>query len=290
MIAESVDICRETYFCILMDRERNGPVVIASPDGGVDIEDVAEKTPNRLQTIPIDIHQGISDQLACEIAVFLGFKGDLQKQASKEIKLLWGLFLSVDATQLEINPFIETPQGQVISVDAKIQFDDNAAFRQQEIFSVGDTSECDPREVKAAQYNLNYIGMDGNIGCLVNGAGLAMATMDLIKLHGGEPANFLDVGGGVQDHQVMSAFELLTSDKSVKAILVNVFGGIVNCATIAQGIVNACRISKLDLPMIVRLEGTNASQAKKILEESHLPIQAASDLDDAAKKAVSSLK
>ncbi|XP_037087372.1 succinate--CoA ligase [GDP-forming] subunit beta, mitochondrial-like [Pollicipes pollicipes] len=289
MIAESVDILRETYFCILMDREYNGPVIIASPDGGVDIEEVAEKTPDRLRTLPVDIHQGVTDQMASELAAFLDFKGDLQAKAAGEIQALWKLFLAVDATQVEINPFIETPQGQVVAVDAKIQFDDNAEFRQREIFAQEDTSESDPREVEAANHNLNYIGMDGNIGCLVNGAGLAMATMDIIKLHGGEPANFLDCGGGVQEEQVKNAFQLLTSDPNVKAILVNVFGGIVNCATIANGIVNASKSISLDLPLVVRLEGTNVEEARRILSDSRLPIQTASDLEDAAKKAVASL-
>jgi len=289
MVAESVDILRETYFCILMDREHSGAVIIASPDGGVDIEEVAEKTPDRLRTLPVDIHEGVTRQTAEELAVFLGFHGDLKDKAAQEIEALWGLFLAVDATQVEINPFIETPQGKVVAVDAKIQFDDNAEFRQRAIFAAEDTSESDPREVEAASHNLNYIGMDGNIGCLVNGAGLAMATMDIIKLHGGEPANFLDCGGGVQEEQVKNAFQLLTSDKNVKAILVNVFGGIVNCATIANGIVNASKSISLDLPLVVRLEGTNADEARQILADSRLPIQTAADLEDAAIKAVASL-
>ncbi|XP_043238347.1 succinate--CoA ligase [GDP-forming] subunit beta, mitochondrial-like [Amphibalanus amphitrite] len=289
MVAESVDILRETYFCILMDREYNGPVVIASPDGGVDIEEVAEKTPERLRTVPIDIHEGMTEETARDLAAFLNFHGELQDKAAAEIQALYRLFLAVDATQVEINPLIETPQGQVVAVDAKIQFDDNAAFRQKEIFAMEDSSESDPREVEAAKHNLNYIGMDGNIGCLVNGAGLAMATMDIIKLHGGEPANFLDCGGGVQEEQVKSAFQLLTNDKNVKAILVNVFGGIVNCATIANGIVNASKSISLDLPLVVRLEGTNVNEARKILADSQLPIKTATDLDDAAMKAVASL-
>lgn len=202
---------------------------------------------------------------------------------------MWKMFLEVDATQLEINPFVETAQGQVVSVDAKIGFDDNAQFRQKEIFDLDDTTESDPREVEASKYNLNYIGMDGNIGCLVNGAGLAMATMDIIQLYGASPANFLDVGGSVQEHQVLQAFKILTSDEKVEAILVNVFGGIVNCATIASGIVNASKTIQLKVPLIVRLEGTNVEAAKKILAESGLPIQSATNLDDAAQKAVASI-
>lgn len=289
MVAESVDILRETYLCILMDREYNGPVIIASPAGGMDIEDVAHKTPELIRTVPVDIFEGVTDAMANDLAEFLLFKGDLKQKAAQEIKNIWEMFLKVDAVQVEINPFVETPQGQVVSVDAKIGFDDNAKFRQQEIFDMEDTTESDPREVEANKCNLNYIGMDGNIGCLVNGAGLAMATMDIIQLYGASPANFLDVGGTVQEQQVLQAFKILTSDKNVKAILVNVFGGIVNCATIASGIVGASKSIELKVPLIVRLEGTNVDAAKKILQESGLPIQSASDLDDAAKKAVASI-
>lgn len=289
MVAESVNIKRETYVCIVMDRENNGPVLVASPAGGVDIEAVAEKTPELIKTVPIDIFKGVTDVLAEDIADFLEFKGPLKNKAATEIKQLWQLFLNVDATQLEINPLVETDDGKVISVDAKLNFDDNASFRQKEVFAMEDVSESDPREVQAAKHNLNYIGMTGNIGCLVNGAGLAMATMDIIKLHGGDPANFLDVGGNVKEEQVLAAFKILTSDKNVQAILVNVFGGIVNCATIAKGIVGASKTMNLNIPLVVRLEGTNVDEAKKIIKDSGLTIMAASDLDDAAQKAVKSI-
>lgn len=289
MVAESVNIERETYICILMDREHNGPVIIASPSGGMDIENVAEKTPHLIKTVPIDIFEGVTDEMAKSTATFLGFEGNLINEAAQEIQNLWKFFLKVDATQLEINPFVETDKDKVVSVDAKIQFDDNAKFRHSDIFALDDFSESDPREVDASKHNLNYIGMSGNIGCLVNGAGLAMATMDIIKLHGGDPANFLDVGGNVSEKQVYEAFRILSSDKNVKGILVNVFGGIVNCATIANGIVNASRNIKLSIPLIVRLEGTNVVAAKQILAESGLPIQLAADLEEAAVKAVSSL-
>ncbi|KAK3852015.1 hypothetical protein Pcinc_041372 [Petrolisthes cinctipes] len=289
MVAESVDILRETYFCILMDREHNGPVLIASPDGGMDIEEVAEKTPDRLLTKPIDIFEGMTDDLALEVADFLKFEGPLREKCAKEVKGIWNMFLGVDATQIEINPLIETPQGQVVAVDAKIQFDDNAEFRQKEIFAQEDFSESDPREVEAATHNLTYIPMDGNIGCLVNGAGLAMATMDIIKLHGGNPANFLDLGGGVQEHQVQEALHILTADASVKALFVNIFGGIVNTATIASGLVKVLKNTKIDIPLVVRLEGTNVDEAKRILEESECPILSISDLDEAAKKAVAAI-
>ena len=258
MVAEAIDITRETYFCILMDRESNGPVIIASPDGGVDIEEVAEKTPDRIKKMPVDIHTGVTDAMATEVAEFLGFTGPLVAQCAEQVKNLYKTFLTVDCLQLEINPLAETPQGQVgeiklievlpfksfvqiYTADAKLGFDDNASFRQKHIFDMEDTTESDPREVEAAKHSLNYVQLDGNIGCLVNGAGLAMATMDIIKLYGGEPANFLDVGGSVQEHQVKEAFRIITEDDKVKAILVNVFGGIVNCATIANGIVNACK-------------------------------------------------
>ncbi|XP_066995304.2 succinate--CoA ligase [GDP-forming] subunit beta, mitochondrial [Anabrus simplex] len=289
MVAESVNIQRETYLCLLMDREYNGPVIIASPCGGMDIENVAEETPHLIHTLPVDIYEGVTDEMAEKTAEFLEFKGDLKYKAAAEIKKLWKFFLKVDAVQVEINPLAETDTASVVSVDAKIQFDDNAKFRQKEIFDLEDHSETDPREVEAAKHNLNYIGMSGNIGCLVNGAGLAMATMDIIKLHGGEPANFLDVGGSVQENQVYEAFRIISSDTNVKAILVNVFGGIVNCATIANGIVNASRNIELKIPLIVRLEGTNVAAAKQILAESGLPIQLAENLEDAAQKAVSSL-
>lgn len=289
MIAESVNIIRETYICILMDRQHNGPVIIASPAGGMDIEAVAEKTPHLLKTVPIDIFEGVTDKTAQDLADFLQFKGELKQKAAEEIKKLWNLFLKVDATQLEINPLVETDDKKVISVDAKINFDDNAKFRQKEIFALEDDSEIDPREVQAAKHNLNYIGMTGNIGCLVNGAGLAMATMDIIKLHGGDPANFLDVGGSVKEDQVTAAFSIITSDPNVKSVLVNVFGGIVNCATIANGIVSACKTMKLNIPLVVRLEGTNAEEARKIINNSQLDLLSAQDLDDAARKAVTSV-
>jgi len=289
MVAEAIDITRETYFCIVMDREFNGPVIVASPDGGVDIEEVAESTPERIMKLPVDIEKGVSDEMAIKVAEFLGFKGDLVAQCAQQIKNLYRAFIEVDCVQLEVNPLAETPQGMVYTADAKLGFDDNASFRQKAVFDMEDTTESDPREVEAGKYNLSYVQLEGNIGCLVNGAGLAMATMDIIKLYGGQPANFLDVGGNVQEHQVKEAFRIITEDDKVKAILVNVFGGIVNCATIANGIVNACKSIDLKVPLIVRLEGTNVDNAKKIVADSGLDIISATDLDDAAQKAVSML-
>ncbi|XP_071479118.1 succinate--CoA ligase [GDP-forming] subunit beta, mitochondrial-like [Diadema antillarum] len=289
MVAEALDIERETYLAILMDRGMMGPVIIGSPAGGVDIEDVAEKTPELIFKEPVDINIGVTDEQALRMAENLEFKGDLITVAADQIKNLYKLFLGVDATQVEVNPFGETPDGRVVCFDAKINFDDNAEFRQKEVFAMDDQTEADPKEVQAALHNLNYISMDGNIGCLVNGAGLAMATMDIIKLHGGEPANFLDVGGGVGEKQVFEAFKLISSDDKVKAILVNVFGGIVDCSTIANGITAACRGMDLQVPLVVRLAGFNVDKARNILKESGLPITTAEDLEDAAIKAVACL-
>lgn len=290
MVAEALDIERETYFAILMDRSYNGPVMVGSPEGGVDIEEVAEKTPHLIFKEPIDIIYGVTNDQAHEMAKNLGFTGANQTEAAEQIKRLYQLFIKVDATQVEINPFGETPDGRVVCFDAKINFDDNAEFRQEEIFGMDDKTETDPKEVEATKHNLNYIAMDGNIACLVNGAGLAMATMDIIKHHGGNPANFLDLGGGVQEEQVHHAFKIVTSDKNVKAILVNIFGGIVNCSTIANGITKACRELDLKVPLVVRLEGNNVDEARRILEESKLTITTASSFDEVAAKAVASVQ
>uniref|UniRef100_A0A803SV97 Succinate--CoA ligase [GDP-forming] subunit beta, mitochondrial n=1 Tax=Anolis carolinensis TaxID=28377 RepID=A0A803SV97_ANOCA len=289
MVAEALNISRETYFAILMDRACNGPVLVGSPAGGVDIEEVAATSPELIFKEEIDIFEGVKDTQALRLAENLGFKGPLKQQAADQIKKLYSLFLKIDATQVEVNPFGETPEGQVVCFDAKINFDDNAEFRQKEIFAMDDKSENEPIENEAALYDLKYIGLDGNIACFVNGAGLAMATCDIISLNGGKPANFLDLGGGVKEAQVYQAFKLLTADPKVEAILVNIFGGIVNCAIIANGITKACRELELKVPLVVRLEGTNVHEAQRILNESGLPITSASDLEDAAKKAVASV-
>jgi len=290
MIVQSIDLKRELYLAILMDRAYNGPVMVASPKGGMDIEQVAEETPDLIYKEAIDIEKGFLPEQGRRMAKRLGFDtGDKINEAARQMGKLYDLFLKCDATQVEINPFAETPEGGIYCVDAKINFDDNASFRQKEIFAMGDDSETDPREVEAAKYNLNYIGMDGNIGCMVNGAGLAMATMDIIKLYQGEPANFLDVGGGANEQQVTQAFKILTGDSRVKGILVNIFGGIMKCDIIAQGIINAAKEVKLRIPLVVRLEGTNVKIGKDLLEKSGLPIITATDLDDAAKKAVAAI-
>uniref|UniRef100_A0A5F9D3E7 Succinate--CoA ligase [GDP-forming] subunit beta, mitochondrial n=1 Tax=Oryctolagus cuniculus TaxID=9986 RepID=A0A5F9D3E7_RABIT len=289
MVAEALDISRETYLAILMDRSCNGPVLVGSPQGGVDIEEVAASNPELIFKEQIDIFEGIKDSQAQRMAENLGFLGPLKNQAADQIKKLYNLFLKIDATQVEVNPFGETPEGQVVCFDAKINFDDNAEFRQKDIFAMDDKSENEPIENEAARYDLKYIGLDGNIACFVNGAGLAMATCDIIFLNGGKPANFLDLGGGVKEAQVYQAFKLLTSDPKVEAILVNIFGGIVNCAIIANGITKACRELELKVPLVVRLEGTNVQEAQRILNNSGLPITSAVDLEDAAKKAVASV-
>lgn len=290
MVAEALDIARETYLAILMDRESNGPVIVGSPAGGVDIEEVAERTPHLIFKEKIDITKGVTKEQSKKMAENLGFKGKNIASAQKQIENLYKLFLAVDATQVEVNPFGETPSGEVVCFDAKIGFDDNASFRQKAIFDMRDTAEEDPREVEASKFNLNYIGMEGNIACLVNGAGLAMATMDIIKLRGGEPANFLDCGGTANEEMVTNAFKIISADPRVEAILVNIFGGIVNCATIANGVVAACKQVGLKLPLVVRLEGTNVENAVKILADSGLPIISAKNLDEAASKAVAAAR
>lgn len=291
MIAEALDIKRETYLAVLLDPSSSGAVIVASEAGGMDIEEVAESDPSAVLKHPISIRDGVQQSDCDTIVRFLGFHSGsaAAKEAAKLIKSLYQLFLAVDCTQIEINPLGETPDGRVVCFDAKMNFDDNAKFRQERIFEQEDTSEADWREVEAANSNLNYIGLDGNIGCLVNGAGLAMATMDMIKLKGGEPANFLDVGGKVTADGVTDAFRLLSKDTSVKVILVNIFGGIVNCATVANGIVKACRSIDLQVPLIVRLQGTNVDEAKRILRESRLPIRANDDFETAAEMAVDCL-
>jgi len=286
-LCERKYIRRETYISFMMDRENQGPIVIASAVGGVNIEILAKESPDQIIKEKIDITLGVTDDQAARIASKLGFtKGKLHISAVRQIKLLYDMFWQNDCTLLEINPFAETAEGEVICMDAKINIDPNSLFRHPELASQRDTSQEDARDVDAAQNDLNYIGLDGNIACLVNGAGLAMATMDIIKLHGGSPANFLDVGGGASEKQVMEAFRLITSDKKVKSILVNIFGGIMRCDIIAQGIVNAAKLLGLNIPVVIRLQGTNAQKGAEIIEGSGLRLMAENDLDAAAEQAV----
>eukprot|EP00127_Corallochytrium_limacisporum_P004703 Clim_evm57s172 gene=Clim_evmTU57s172 len=285
-ICERLYVRREYYFALLMDRVTNGPVVVASAQGGVDIESVAAENPEAIITEPIDLKTGMTEDQARGVAERMGFTPASISSAARNIMSLYDLFIKHDATMVEINPMAEDNAGEVYCMDAKISFDDNAEFRQKDIFALRDTTQDDPREVAASEYNLNYIGLDGNIGCLVNGAGLAMATMDIIKLNGGDPANFLDVGGGATADQVTEAFKIISSDPKVSAILVNIFGGIMRCDVIAQGIIAAAGKLDLTIPLVVRLQGTKVNEAKKLIEESGLRIFAMDDLDEAAAKAV----
>jgi succinyl-CoA synthetase beta subunit len=264
-LMERVPIARELYLSIMLDRASSGSVIIASPVGGTSIEDVAAATPEKITKEVVQLGAGPSPAQVARLAAFLQFAPGSAgaKRFAECLAGLWKMFTACDATLVEINPLAETADGGVFVCDAKINFDDNAAFRQAAIFEQRDHSQEDAREVEAAKWDLNYIGLDGNIGCMVNGAGLAMATMDIIKLHGGAPANFLDVGGGATAEQVTRAFELLNADSRVKAILVNIFGGIMKCDTIAQGIVQAAKEVGLKVPLIVRLEGTNVELGKK---------------------------
>lgn len=290
LVAESVDIDRELYFAILMDRKTAGPIIVASTEGGVDIEKVADETPELILREPVHPALGLQPYQARKLSKQLGLSPAQVRPASKLFDGLFRLFTECDCSMTEINPLVVTKDGEVRALDAKINFDDNALYRHPEIQALRDPEEEDPREVAASEFNLNYIGLDGNIACMVNGAGLAMATMDIIKTCGGDPANFLDVGGGANEEQVTEAFKILAADDKVRAILVNIFGGIMKCDVIAQGIIAAMRNVQLQVPLVVRLEGTNVELGKKLLEDSQLPITTANDLADAAQKAVAAAK
>ena len=290
MVAEAVDLKKECYFAILQDRARECPVIVASTEGGMDIEEVAATRPEAIIREHIDPALGILPFQALKIAVALGLTGPLLRQATKLITNVYKLFTALDCSLVEINPLVVTTDDRVCALDAKFNFDDNALYRHPEIMEMRDETEEDPREVEAGKYDLNYIGLDGNIGCMVNGAGLAMATMDIIKYYVGEPANFLDVGGSATEEMVTNAFRILTSDKNVKALLVNIFGGIMRCDVIAQGIVAAAKNIDMKIPLVVRLEGTNVEIGKKILADSGISIIPADNLDEAAQKAVAAVK
>jgi succinyl-CoA synthetase beta subunit len=277
---------REFYLAILMDRATQGPVIVSSSQGGVDIETVAKENPDAINTTYVDIKTGVTDEMARDIAQKLGFSEQCVEDAKDTIQKLYTIFREKDSTQIEINPLSETSDHQVLCMDAKFGFDDNADFRQKEVFEWRDTTQEDPDEVRAAQSNLNFIKLGGDIGCLVNGAGLAMATMDIIKLNGGEPANFLDVGGGATPAAIKEAFELITSDAKVSAIFVNIFGGIVRCDHIAQGLINTAESLNLKIPIIARLQGTKVDEAHKLINESGMKIFSIDDLQSAAEKAV----
>jgi succinyl-CoA synthetase beta subunit len=263
---------------------------MASTEGGMDIEEVAAKTPEKIIRVAIDPAAGMQPFHARRVAYGLGLEGDQVKSAIKFLHALYRAYVELDASLVEVNPLVVTGKGEVIALDAKMNFDDNALFRHKDIEALADENEIDPTELEAGKHSLNYVKLDGNIGCMVNGAGLAMATMDIIKLYGGEPANFLDVGGGATKERVTAAFKLILTDKNVKGILVNIFGGIVRCDVIAEGVVAAARELALQVPLVVRLVGTNMEQGKKILAESGLKILAADDLADAAEKVVKAVK
>jgi len=289
-ITDGVDIAKEFYLALLVDRETGRIAVVASTEGGMDIETVAHDTPEKITTITIDPATGLMPHHGREVAAALGLSGDLAKQAGKVLGSLYQAFLGTDASQIEINPLAISDQGQLLVLDAKVGFDNNAEFRHPDLQQLRDFSEEDPMEIEASKYDLAYIKLDGNIGCMVNGAGLAMATMDIIKLNGAFPANFLDVGGGASKEKVTAAFKIILSDPAVKGILVNIFGGIMRCDIIAEGIVAAAREVDLRVPLVVRLEGTNVQQGKDILASSGLPIIPANDLGDAARKIVAEVK
>ena len=289
-IEDGSRIAREFYLSVLVDRATSRVAFIASTEGGMDIEQVAAETPGKIITITVDPATGVSGFHGRDIAFGLRLEGDQIKQCSRLIGNLYRCFMQKDASLLEINPLVVTRDGQLVCLDAKMNFDSNALYRQPGIMDMRDLEEEDPAETKATEYDLNYIKLDGQIGCMVNGAGLAMATMDIIKLYGSEPANFLDVGGGATAEKVTEAFKIILSDSSVKGILVNIFGGIMRCDVIAEGVVAAAREVSLEVPLVVRLEGTNVEKGKEIMKNSGLPIIAAGDLDDAARKIVEAVK
>ncbi len=289
-ITDGVDIAKEFYLALLVDRETGRIAVVASTEGGMDIETVAHDTPDKIETLIIDPATGLMPHHGREVSAALGLTGDLAKQAGKVLAKLYDAFVGTDASQIEINPLAVSDKNELLVLDAKVGFDNNAEFRHPELEPLRDLNEEEPMEIEASKYDLAYIKLDGNIGCMVNGAGLAMATMDIIKLEGGAPANFLDVGGGANKEKVTAAFKIILSDPAVKGILVNIFGGIMRCDIIAEGIVAAAREVQLNVPLVVRLEGTNVQQGKDILASSGLPIIAANDLGDAAKKIVAEVK
>ena len=290
LVEEGADIRKELYVGMVVDRGSQRVVLMASSEGGMDIEEVAAQTPEKIHKVAIDPKAGLTDRDAEDVARKIGIPADAVPQARELLKKLYQAFDQTDASLAEINPLILTGDGKVVALDAKINFDDNALFRHPEIVALRDLDEEDPAEIEASKYDLSYIQLDGNIGCLVNGAGLAMATMDIIKLYGGNPANFLDVGGGASAEKVTEAFKIMLKNPKLQAILVNIFGGIMKCDVIAEGVVTAARQVGLQVPLVVRLEGTNVELGKKILADSGLPIISAADMADAAEKVVKAAK
>ena len=289
-VEEPSDIDKEFYLSCLVDRGSSKIAFISSDQGGMDIEEVAKKNPSKINTIKVDFNKSISD-LDCEKVIkIFDLKPDQSLEAMNIVKSIYKLFIDLDASMVEINPLILTKQGKIICLDAKINFDDNALFRHPEISGLRDLNEEDPTEIEASKYDLSYIKLNGSIGCMVNGAGLAMATMDIIKLYGEEPANFLDVGGGASKEKVSEALKIIISDKNVKGVLINIFGGIMKCDVLAQGVVDAAKEVKINVPLVVRLAGTNFEKGKDILDKSGLKIISATDLNSAAEKIVNEIK
>ncbi len=289
-IEEASDISKEFYLSCLVDRESSKIAFISSTEGGMDIEKVASETPNKIITTKIELKEEIETQEIEKIIKPFQFSNEQKKEAFKLIRALYKILTEKDASLIEINPLVITKKNKIVCLDAKMNFDDNAAFRRPEILKLRDLNEEDPMEIEASKHDLAYIKLNGSIGCMVNGAGLAMATMDIIKLYGEEPANFLDVGGGASKEKVSEAFKLILSDKNVKGILINIFGGIMRCDVLAQGVIEAAKEIKLSVPLVVRLAGTNFKEGKEILDKSNLKILSASDLNSAAKKIVEAIK
>ena len=289
-LEEPSNIKKEFYLSCLIDRASSKIAFISSDQGGMDIEEVAKKDPSKISTVKINFSGDIKDEDCKKIVQNFNLDNDANLKCIKIIKSIYKTFISTDASLIEINPLILTKENNIVCLDAKISFDDNAIFKHPELLELRDLNEEDPTEIEASKHDLAYIKLDGTIGCMVNGAGLAMATMDIIKLHGQEPANFLDVGGGASKEKVSAAFKIILSDKNVKGILINIFGGIMRCDVLAQGIVEAAKETRIDIPLVVRLAGTNSEEGKKILDESGLKIISASDLGDAAKKIVKQVK
>jgi succinyl-CoA synthetase beta subunit len=289
-IEDGSDIARELYLALLIDRQTSRISFVASTEGGMDIEQVAHDTPEKIVSFSVDPASGLSDFHGRRVAFALGLEGALVKQCVALVKLLYKAFLDKDMEMLEINPLIVTPDGKLKCLDAKMSFDGNAMYRQPDIAALRDETEEDPKELAASKFDLNYIALDGEIGCMVNGAGLAMATMDIIKLYGAEPANFLDVGGGATKEKVTEAFKIITSDPNVKGILINIFGGIMRCDIIAEGVIAAVKDVGLKVPLVVRLEGTNVDLGRDIIRNSGLNVIAADDLSDAAEKVVKAVR
>ena len=289
-VEESSNIEKEFYLSCLVDRASSKIAFISSDQGGVDIEEVASKTPEKIITTKVEISDEISDTVCEDIIKIFNLTDDEKKQAISLIKSIYKMFIGTDANMVEVNPLILTKEKKIICLDAKVNFDSNALFRHPEILELRDLNEEEPTEIEASKHDLAYIKLDGSIGCIVNGAGLAMATMDIIKLYGKEPANFLDVGGGASKEKVSAALKIILSDKNVKGILINIFGGIMRCDVLAQGVVDAAKEINISVPLVVRLAGTNFKEGKEILDKSNLKILAASDLNDAAKKIVEAIK